>query len=98
VTENGTAQNDVMSPDGQIHDPKRIEFLKQHFVQALKAIENGVPLTGYFIWTLMDNFEWAFGTSSRFGLAYVDFSTQKRTIKDSGHWFGRVTRANALVD
>jgi beta-glucosidase len=98
VTENGIALDDVMASDGQVHDPKRTDYLKQHFAQALKAIEHGVPLTGYFIWTLMDNFEWAFGTSSRFGLAYVDFDTQKRTLKDSGRWFGRVTRANALVD
>jgi beta-glucosidase len=98
VTENGTALDDIMEPDGKVHDPKRAEFLKQHFVRALKAIEQGVPLTGYFIWTLMDNFEWAFGTSSRFGLAYVDFDTQKRTLKDSGHWFARVARSNALVD
>jgi beta-glucosidase len=98
VTENGIALDDVIAPDGQIHDPKRSDYLKQHFAHALKAIEHGVPLGGYFIWTLMDNFEWSFGTSSRFGLAYVDFDTQKRTLKDSGHWFGRVTRANALVD
>jgi beta-glucosidase len=98
VTENGTARDDVVAGDGQVHDPKRIEFMAQHFAQALRAIEDGVPLAGYFIWTLMDNFEWAFGTSSRFGLAYVDFNTQQRIMKDSGRWFGRVTRANALVE
>jgi beta-glucosidase len=54
--------------------------------------------SGYFCWSLLDNFEWAFGTSSRFGLAHTDFTTQKRTIKDSGHWYGRVARANALIE
>jgi beta-glucosidase len=98
VTENGIALDDVVSADGQIHDPKRIDYLKQHLIEVLKVIENGVPLAGYFVWTLMDNFEWAFGTSSRFGLAHVDFATQKRMLKDSGRWFGQIIRANALLD
>ena len=98
VTENGIAWNDVVAGDGHIHDPERIAFLKQHFEAAHHALEDGVPLRGYFVWTLMDNFEWAFGTSSRFGLTYVDFDTQQRTLKDSGRWFGQVTRANAIVD
>jgi beta-glucosidase len=98
VTENGTAWQDVVARDGKVHDLKRLEFLAQHLAQALKAINEGVPLAGYFVWTLIDDFEWAFGTSSRFGLAYVDFSTQERLLKDSRHWFGCVARANALVD
>jgi beta-glucosidase len=57
-----------------------------------------VNVRGYFCWTLMDNFEWACGTSSRFGLAYTQFDTQERILKDSGHWYGRVARANALVE
>jgi beta-glucosidase len=98
VTENGASYKDELSADGHVHDPRRIGFLKQHFQVLLRAIEAGVPVSGYFCWTLTDNFEWAFGTSSRFGLAYTDFETQERIVKDSGHWFGRVTRANALVD
>ncbi len=61
-------------------------------------IEQGIPLKGYFYWSLLDNFEWAVGTRDRFGLAYTDFTTQQRILKDSGHWYGRVTRANALPD
>jgi beta-glucosidase len=98
VTENGAAYDDVVSADGSVHDPLRIAYLRQHLVAVLRAIDAGVPVQGYFCWSLMDNFEWACGTSSRFGLAYTDFTTQRRTIKDSGHWYGRVARANALVD
>ena len=98
LTENGASYHDVISPDGKVHDPLRKEFLMKHFAVALKCLEAGVPLRGYFCWSLTDNFEWAMGTSSRFGLAYTDFVTQKRIIKDSGHWFGKVARANALID
>jgi beta-glucosidase len=70
--------------------------LTQHFGAAADAIAEGVPVKGYFIWSLMDNFEWAFGYDSRFGLAYVDFDTQERILKDSGHWYGRVAAANAI--
>jgi len=98
ITENGASYNDVVSPDGKVHDPKRLDYLKHHLAMALRAIEAGVPLRGYFCWSLMDNFEWAMGTSSRFGLAYTDFTTQKRILKDSGLWFGEVARANALID
>jgi beta-glucosidase len=97
ITENGISCADVVV-EGSVHDPARIDYHKQHLEMALKAIQAGVPLRGYFVWTLMDNFEWAFGTSSRFGLTYVDFATQERLIKDSGRWFSRVTRANAIVD
>jgi beta-glucosidase len=98
VTENGAAYHDTVSPDGHVHDSSRQTYLAQHLDAVLRSIEAGVPVRGYFCWTLMDNFEWAFGTSSRFGLAYTDFAMQRRIIKDSGRWFGRVTRANALVE
>jgi beta-glucosidase len=97
VTENGMAcRDDVVN--GRVHDPERIAFLKQHFDAVQQAIEAGVPLKGYFVWSLMDNFEWACGYDSRFGLAYVDFATQERILKDSGRWYGRVAAANAIVE
>jgi len=96
LTENGASYRDVVSPDGAVHDPKRTDFLQRHLATLLKSIEAGVPVRGYFCWSLMDNFEWAFGTSSRFGLAYTDFATQKRILKDSGKWYGEVARSNQL--
>jgi beta-glucosidase len=98
VTENGAAYDDVVSTDGSVHDPLRVAYLRQHLAAVHRASDAGVPVQGYFCWSLMDNFEWACGTSSRFGLAYTDFATQRRIIKDSGHWYGRVARANALLD
>lgn len=98
VSENGIACRDAVDGDGHVHDPQRIAFLKQHLEAALDAIEAGVPLKGYFVWSLMDNFEWAYGYDSRFGLAYVNFETQERILKDSGRWYGRVAQANALVE
>jgi beta-glucosidase len=97
VSENGISCPDVLE-NGCVHDPQRIDFFKQHFEAAARAIEAGVPLKGYFAWSLLDNFEWAFGYSSRFGLVYIDFDTQKRILKDSGHWYGRVAAANAIVE
>jgi beta-glucosidase len=98
LTENGASYNDVMTSDGAIHDPKRKDFLKKHLSTLLRTIEAGVPVRGYFCWSLMDNFEWACGTSSRFGLAYTDFPTQKRTLKDSAIWYGKAAQANAVLD
>lgn len=98
LTENGASYHDVVSPDGKIHDALRVSYLYQHLAALLRSIEAGVPVRGYFCWSLLDNFEWAFGTSSRFGLAYTDFVTQKRTLKDSGIWFGKVAQANKLLE
>ena len=97
VTENGATYDDVVW-EGQIHDLTRLDYIKQHVAMFPELIRAGVPLKGYFCWTLLDNFEWATGTRDRFGLAYTDFTTQERILKDSGRWFGRLTRANALVD
>jgi beta-glucosidase len=97
ITENGATFDDVVW-QGEIHDLARLDYLKQHLAVLPPLIEAGVPLKGYFYWSLLDNFEWAAGTRDRFGLAYTDFTTQKRTLKDSGHWYARVTRANALVE
>ena len=97
VSENGMACRATLV-DGAVHDPERIDYLKQHFSAALEAIEAGVPLRGYFVWSLMDNFEWASGYDSRFGLAWVDFTTQQRILKESGKWYARVARENTVVD
>jgi beta-glucosidase len=97
VSESGMSLHDELV-DGRVNDPRRIDFLRQHFTTVLDLIDSGVPMKGYFVWSLMDNFEWACGYDSRFGLAYVDFQTQVRTLKDSGRWYGRVAAANALVE
>jgi beta-glucosidase len=97
VSENGISLRDELI-GGCVHDPRRISFLRQHFETVLDLIDAGVPMKGYFVWSLMDNFEWACGYDSRFGLAWVDFDTQQRTLKDSGHWYGRVAATNSLAD
>jgi len=97
VTENGAAYPDQIGPNGQVDDPLRVVFLKGHLAAAARAIEAGVPLRGYFVWSLMDNFEWAHGYSKRFGLIYVDYQTQQRVLKTSAHWYRRVIAANAVV-
>lgn len=86
VTENGSAWPDHVQ-DGAVHDTQRVQFFKDYLENVLKAKNEGVPVHGYFVWSLMDNFEWAEGYHPRFGLVHVDFETQKRTIKDSGLWF-----------
>jgi beta-glucosidase len=96
VTENGIPVPDVVGPDGQVHDAARIRYLRDHLAQAHRAVEAGVPLQGYFVWSLMDNFEWQHGYSMRFGLVYVDYGTQERIVKDSGHWYTHVAHENAV--
>ncbi|HWT25467.1 MAG TPA: GH1 family beta-glucosidase [Solirubrobacteraceae bacterium] len=96
VTENGRASADVVADDGGVHDADRIEYLDAHFRAAHRAIEDGVDLRGYFVWTLMDNFEWAYGESKRFGIVHVDYETQQRTPKDSSRWFAGVIARNGL--
>ncbi len=88
VTENGAAFKDQVVKD-EVHDFERMQYLKDHIAQVLKAKQEGVNVKGYFVWTLMDNFEWAEGYHPRFGLVYVDFETQKRIIKTSGKWYGQ---------
>jgi beta-glucosidase len=96
ITENGVCVPDGVDFDGRVRDERRIRYLRSHLAQVQKAIAAGVPLKGYFHWTLMDNFDWAFGYRMRFGLVYVDFENQKRIIKDSGRWYARVIRQNGL--
>jgi beta-glucosidase len=97
ITENGCAYEDVLSADGSVHDPKRVAYYRKHLEACLNAIDQGVPLEGYFAWSLMDNFEWAWGYARRFGLVYVDFDTQKRILKDSARYYASVAAMNALV-
>jgi beta-glucosidase len=92
VTENGAAFEDEIGPDGSIHDPERISYLRGHLAAAQQALSAGVPLEGFFVWSLLDNFEWAEGTSRRFGLVHVDFATQVRTPKSSALWFRDLIR------
>ena len=96
LTENGVCVTDGLDFDGRVRDERRIRYLREHLAQVQRAIQAGVPVKGYFHWTLMDNFEWAFGYRMRFGLVYVDFATQKRTIKESGRWYTNVIRNNGL--
>lgn len=98
ITENGASYKDEVAPDGSVHDTQRLNFLKGHFVSAHKAIEEGVPLKGYFVWSLLDNFEWALGYDKRFGITYVDFETQERILKDSGKWYSTVIEKNGVDD
>jgi beta-glucosidase len=86
LTENGAAFDDVLL-DGRVHDPERVEFLRSHLDACRRAVLAGVPLRGYFAWSLLDNFEWAEGYAKRFGIVHVDFQTQVRTVKDSGLWY-----------
>ncbi|MHB8597808.1 MAG: GH1 family beta-glucosidase [Ktedonobacteraceae bacterium] len=97
ITENGAAFPDTLSHDDQVHDPRRLNYLREHFLQAQQAISEGVPLLGYFVWSLTDNFEWAVGYTQRFGVIYVDYPTQRRIVKDSGHWYSKVIAKNAVL-
>lgn len=96
VTENGAAFDDQLSAGGVVEDPRRASYLEGYLLACWKAIEEGVPLKGYYAWSLLDNFEWAFGYSKRFGLIYIDYPTQKRYLKKSAHWYKEVIARNGL--
>jgi len=87
---------DEVEPDGRGNDPGRVDFLRRHFAAAQQAISAGVDLRGYFVWSLLDNFEWAFGYSPRFGIVYVDFQTQRRIPKDSFAFYRDVIATNSF--
>ena len=95
VTENGASYDDVINGE-TVADTKRLDYIREHVRQVALTIKSGVPIQGYFAWSLMDNFEWAEGYSRRFGIVYVDFETQKRTVKDSGHWFANAAKQNRV--
>jgi len=92
ITENGSAWPDDVAPDGRVHDVERTDYLLRHLAAAAEAITQGVDLRGYFVWSFIDNFEWARGYEPRFGLVHVDYPTQRRTIKDSGLAYADVLR------
>jgi len=88
ITENGVSFGDGPGPDGRVHDQRRIDFYKGYIGQVVHALDDGADVRGYYAWSLLDNFEWAFGFSQRFGIIHCDFENgQKRTIKDSGYWY-----------
>ena len=96
VTENGAAFDDVVSPDGAVHDERRVDYLRRHVDAVGAAVDQGADVRGYFVWSLLDNFEWGYGYDRRFGIIRVDYDTQKRIWKDSAHWFQRLVVTNEL--
>ncbi|HLN63890.1 MAG TPA: GH1 family beta-glucosidase [Symbiobacteriaceae bacterium] len=97
VTENGAAFDDVVTPDGRVHDEQRVRYLQEHIRAVGKAIEAGVNVQGYYVWSLLDNLEWHHGTTKRFGLVHVDFDTLQRTVKESGLWYRDFLRGGAVL-
>jgi beta-glucosidase len=96
VTENGCAAEDYVNPEGAVYDEERIRYLHLHLHAAARAIRDGANLAGYYVWSLLDNFEWAYGYQKRFGIVYVDFATQRRIPKASSGFYADVARANAV--
>ncbi|RZM07193.1 MAG: glycosyl hydrolase family protein, partial [Pedobacter sp.] len=96
VTENGAAFPDILR-NGIINDQQRIDFLQKYIGQVLRARNEGVNVNGYYVWTLLDNFEWAEGYHPKFGLVHVDFSTQQRIVKASGNWYKAFLKNEAMV-
>ncbi|WP_433528917.1 GH1 family beta-glucosidase [Micromonospora sp. CA-263727] len=96
ITENGAAFDDVVTPDGAIHDDRRIDYLRRHITATADAMAAGADVRGYFVWSLLDNFEWAYGYDRRFGIIHVDYDTQTRTWKDSAHWYRHLTTTHHL--
>jgi beta-glucosidase len=96
VTENGCAAEDYVAPDGTVNDVERVSYLHRHLDAAARAIRDGASLAGYFVWSLLDNFEWAYGYQKRFGIVFVDFGTQRRVPKASARFYSEVIRANAV--
>jgi beta-glucosidase len=85
---------DWVARDGRVHDRQRIDYTTRYLLALRQAIDDGVQVKGYFHWSIMDNFEWAVGFQQRFGLIHVDYSTQKRTVKDSAYWYREVIATN----
>ncbi|MFG2868452.1 GH1 family beta-glucosidase [Streptomyces sp. NPDC048338] len=97
ITENGAAYDDYADPEGAVHDPERVEYLDAHLAAVHRAIADGADVRGYFLWSLLDNFEWAYGYGKRFGIVHVDFASQRRTPKDSARWYAEVIGRGGLL-
>jgi beta-glucosidase len=93
ITENGSAYPDTVE-NGRVHDPQRIAYFKDYLAAMHKAMNEGSNVRGYFVWTLLDNFEWAFGNTARFGLYHTQYDTQERILKDSGRWYSELIKNN----
>lgn len=96
ITENGVSVPDGVDFDDRVRDYRRIRYIRDHLAQVWRAIEEDVPVRGYFVWSLLDTFEWSYGYRPRFGLLYVDRATQERIVKDSGNWYAQVIRENGF--
>jgi beta-glucosidase len=96
ISENGASSSDQIASDSHIYDSDRVMYLRNYLSQLHRAVDEGIPIKGYFLWSLLDNFEWAEGYSRRFGIVYVDFSTQKRTPKMSANFYQKVIRDNCV--
>ena len=94
ISENGISCNDMIFLDGQVHDPKRIDFVHRYLLELSKAIAEGTPVQGYLYWSFLDNFEWSNGYDERFGLVYVDYPTLRRIPKESARWYKEVIETN----
>ncbi|MCX4985225.1 GH1 family beta-glucosidase [Streptomyces sp. NBC_00572] len=98
ITENGAAYDDYADPSGQVKDPERVAYLHAHLAAVHRALADGADVRGYFLWSLLDNFEWAYGYSKRFGIVHVDFATQRRTLKDSARWYAEAIARGGLEE
>jgi beta-glucosidase len=96
ITENGAACNDWVNIDGKVFDPNRIDYITRYLMQVHRAIGEGVPIMGYYVWCFCENFEWNKGLTQRFGIVHVDYSTQKRTLKESAHWYTELIKRNGF--
>jgi beta-glucosidase len=96
ITENGCAAEDYVNPQGAVNDLERVSYLRKHLEAAARAIKDGANLAGYFVWSLLDNFEWSWGYQKRFGIVFVDFGTQRRIPKSSARFYSEVVRANTV--
>jgi len=97
ITENGAPYIDTVQPNGEIQDLGRREYLRNHLISLHRAIQEGFDVRGYFLWSLLDNYEWAEGYAKRFGIVHVDYGTLRRTPKLSAHWYSKVIESNAVV-
>ncbi|MGH3166590.1 MAG: glycoside hydrolase family 1 protein, partial [Trebonia sp.] len=96
ITENGCAAEDYVNPDGVVDDVERVRFMHQHLHAAARAVRDGANLAGYYVWSLLDNFEWAYGYQKRFGVVFVDFATQARIPKSSAKFYAETARTNTI--